>query len=119
MQIITDKINLAELQQISQKMFDNLVKAVVDIEKNIIAIDAPLHVDLEQLLLENGSEQKNLWGINLYPEFFGQNDFIEFDSMINLRPWQNNRSRGVEDEEIIKKIINIISKLVKKTSNPL
>ena len=64
--------------------------------------------------MRNGSKQENLWGINLYPDFFGQDDFIEFDSMINLRPWQNNRSRGVEDKEIKKRIVEIVNKLVKK-----
>ena len=94
-------------------MFGNLVKAVIDVEKGIIAVDAELHADEEALLLENGSEQKNLWGINLYPELSGE-DFIEFDSMINLRPSQGNRSRGVEDLEIQKKIIEIVNKLIIK-----
>lgn len=95
------------------KMFGNLVKAVVDIKKEIMAVDAELHADEERALLENGSEQKNLWGINLYPEIKDEN-WIEFDSMINLRPSQENRSRGVDSEEIRKKITVIINKLVTK-----
>jgi len=113
MRIIRDKISIDELKQMSAKMFGNLVKAVVDIEEAIMAVDADMHADQEKLLLENGSVQKNLWGINLYPEFFGQDEFIEFDSMINLRSWQNNRSRGVEDENIRKKIVEVVDKLVK------
>jgi len=97
----------------SAKMFGNLVKAVVDVKKEIMAVDAELHADEEALLLENGSEQKNLWGINIYPEMEGS-DFVEFDSMINLRPSQNNRSRGVEDIEIQKSILKIVNKLIKK-----
>ena len=93
--------------------FGNFVKAVVDIEKEIIAVDAELHSDLEALLLENGSKQKNLWGINLYPEMTGE-DFVEFDSMINMRPSQGNRSRGVDSPEIRKKILTIIAKKVEK-----
>lgn len=89
-------------------MFGNMVKAVVDIEKKIVAIDAEMHADLEQLLLESNSEQKNLWGINFYPEMTGE-DFVEFDSMINVRPSQKNRSRGVDDPEIRKKIIEVVS----------
>lgn len=85
-----------------------MVKAVVDIEKKIVAIDAEMHADLEQLLLESNSEQKNLWGINFYPEMTGE-DFVEFDSMINVRPSQKNRSRGVDDPEIRKKIIEVVS----------
>jgi hypothetical protein len=113
MKIITDGISREELAEMSKKMFGNLVKAVVDIEKKIMAIDADLHADEEALLLENGSAQKNLWGINFYPELIGE-DFVEFDSMINLRPAQGNRSRGVDDLEVQKKILEIIDKLVQK-----
>jgi len=114
MKLVEKNINIEELKEMSQKMFGNLVKAVVDIEKGIMAVDAELHSDEEALLLENGSKQENLWGINIYPEFFGQDDFVEFDSMINLRPAQNNRSRGVDDPEIRKRILVIISKLISK-----
>jgi len=113
MKIVKDKISIEELRKMSQKMFGNLVKAVVDVEREVMAIDADLHADEEALLLENGSKQENLWGINFYPELFGD-DFIEFDSMINLRPSQENRSRGVDDEKIRKKIIEIVDNLVKK-----
>ena len=113
MKIITEKITIAELKEMSGRMFGNLVKAVVDTEKGIMAIDAELHSDEEALMLENGSKQENLWGINLYPELEGE-DFVEFDSMINIRPAQNNRSRGVEDEETQKRIIKIVDKLTTK-----
>lgn len=101
------KITVDELNEMAKKMFGSLVKAVVDIEKEILVIDAEMHADEEKLLIENGSKQENCWGINLYPENQGD-DFIEFDSMINLRPSQNNRTRGVEDEKIRKKIIQIV-----------
>lgn len=112
--MVEKNITLKELKEMSDRMFGNLVKAVVDIEKGIMAVDAELHADEEALLLENGSKQENLWGINIYPEFFGQADFIEFDSIINLRPSQNNRSRGVESSEIKEKILKIASKLIIK-----
>ncbi len=108
-----NKIIRRELQKMTSKMFGNLVKAVVDIEKEIIAVDAELHSDEEASLLEKGSEQKNLWGINLYPDKRGK-DFIEFDSMINIRPSQGNRSRGVDDSKIQKSIVKIINKLIVK-----
>lgn len=111
--IVKDKITISELNEMSAKMFGNLIKAVVDIEKGIMAVDADLHADEESLLMENGSAQKDLWGINIYPKQEGE-DFIEFDSMINLRPSQGNRSRGVEDAEIRKKILEIANKLIKK-----
>jgi hypothetical protein len=113
MKIVKNEIELQELKRMSEKMFGNLVKAVVDVEKKIMAVDAELHSDEEALLLEDGSRQENLWGINLYPET-GDGDWIEFDSMINLRPSQNNKTRGVEDEKIREKIIKIVGKLVKR-----
>ncbi len=113
MKIIDKKISIEELKTMSEKMFDSLVKAVVDIDKEIMVVDAELHADEEKLLLENKSKQESLWGINLYPDLSGE-DFVEFDSMINLRPSQNNRSRGVDDKQIREKIISIVNKLVTK-----
>ena len=113
MKIITDTLTLDELTRMAAAMFGDLVKAVVDVDRELIAIDAELHSDLETLLLENGSRQKSLWGINLYPEM--QADaFIEFDSLINMRPSQGNRSRGIENEETRKKIIAIVLKRVRR-----
>ncbi|MCK4261949.1 hypothetical protein KAU86_00360 [bacterium] len=113
MKIIKDKISINELVQMAERVFGNLVKAVVDIEKEIMAVDAELHSDEEALLLENGSEQKDLWGINLYPELANE-DFIEFDSMINLRPSYGNLSRDIDNPKIRERIITIINKLVEK-----
>ena len=93
--------------------FGNLVKAAVDVDRGLIAVDAELHSDLEALLLEGGSKQNSLWGINLYPEIQGD-EFIDFDSMINMRPSQGNRSRGIENEKMRKKIIAIVAKRIKR-----
>ena len=112
MKIITGSLTRKELEQMAADLFGNLVKAVVDIDREIIAVDAELHSDLEALLLEDGSKQKNLWGINFYPDMQGD-DFVEFDSMINMRPSQNNRSRGVEDESARKKILDVVNKRIK------
>ncbi|GMU19538.1 MAG: hypothetical protein AMXMBFR12_07300 [Candidatus Babeliales bacterium] len=109
MKLVEKEISLEELKHMSQNMFDNLVKAVVDIEKEIMVVDAPMQVDQEAFLLENDSEQENLWGINFHPHKYPNVDWIEFDSMINLRPSQGNRSRSVEDpkiREIIRKIVS-------------
>jgi len=114
MKIVKDKIEILELKKMAEKMFGNLVKAMVDVEKNIIAVDAPMHADLlEFLIKEENSEPKDLWGVNIYPEKLGE-DFIEFDSIMNLKPGLGNKTRGVESEEIRKKIIGIIDKLIKR-----
>ena len=112
MKIINQVFALNELKEMAIATFGDMVKAVVDTEKELIAIDAELHSDLEALLLESGSKQENLWGINLYPEA-KDDGFVEFDSMINLRPSQNNKTRGVEDKEIRKRIIEIADKRFK------
>src|SRR3989344_7428805 len=99
-----EKISVRDLEEMAQKIFGNLVKAVVDIEREIMAVDAELHADEEAVLLEQGSKQEHLWGINIYPDNIGKEDWIEFDSMINLRPSQGNRSRSVEDKNLQIKI---------------
>lgn len=111
MEVLEVKIPKKDLLK-SETIFDgSMVKAVVDVKKEQLAIDAELHADLEQLLLSNGSEQDDLWGINLYPEDDDE-DLIEFDSMINVRPRQNNPSRGVDDPKIRQKIVEIVAKWI-------
>jgi len=112
MKIIRTPLSLAELKTMAKARFGNLVKAVIDVERGIMALDAELHADEEAELLARGSRQENLWGINLYPELPGE-DFIEFDSMINVRPSQRNMSRGVDDPKVKQSIQNIVSNLIK------
>lgn len=109
---IIDKISVAELQEMAQKMFGDLVKADVDIEKNIIIIDMPMHYDGEQDLLQCGSKQKDIWGINLHPADYGTDDFIEFDSMINIRPSQGNATRDILDQTVRERIKAIVDEVV-------
>lgn len=97
MRVVDTTVSMNELRGMAAAMFGDLVKAVVDVDRRLVAVDAELHSDLEALLLDDGSKQRSLWGINLYPEESGDG-FIEFDSMINMRPSQGNRSRGVDDE---------------------
>jgi hypothetical protein len=113
MLIIDDKnkTNLQELRKMAAETFGDLVKAVVDVKRYRMAIDAELHADEEALLIEDGSDQADLWGINLYPELEGD-DFVEFDSMINLRPSIGNRNRGVENPELRELIRKIVAGLV-------
>ena len=114
MKVIKGKIEISELKEMSKKMFGSLVKAMVDVDKDIIAVDAPMHADLLDLLIEEeSSEPKNLWGINIYPEKAGE-DFIEFDSMMNLKPGLGNKTRGVDNEETRKIIVGIVEKLIKR-----
>ena len=107
MKIVSENITIKEIKKMANEMFSNLVKAVVDVEKEIIAIDGELHADEEVLLLENGSNQDDLWEINIYPDL-PVDERVEFDSMINLRPRQGNRTRSVDSSRIREKILKII-----------
>ena len=109
--IIKSPIELSEIKTLAGKQFGTMVKAVVDVEKKIMSIGGELHADEESEMLADGSEQINLWGINIYPEQNGENR-IEFDSMINIRPYQGNRSRGVENAEMQHRITEIVNQLI-------
>ena len=110
--IIKEAINRKELQEIAKEEFGNVVKAVVDVEQGIMAVGGELHADEEGLLMEQeGSKRQHTWGINLYLDK-PEEDFIEFDSMINLKPAFGNRTRGVADSGVRAKIEEIIKKLI-------
>lgn len=95
----------------AKQQFGDMVKAVVDVEQDIMAIGGELHSDEEAMLVDHGSQQVNLWGINLYTEKPAE-EWIEFDSMINVRPSGGNRSRDVESTEIREKVTRIVCRLV-------
>lgn len=109
--LIETPISNAELKAIALERFGDMVKAVVDIERGLMAVGGELHADEEAFLLERGSQQAHLWGINLYPEM-RLPDMVEFDSMINVRPSQGNRSRTIEDAGLQQKILAVVSKLI-------
>lgn len=111
MQIIETMIPKAGLSQIEPMVFPDMIKGVVDVGRSLLAVNAELHADLEAMLLESGSRQKDLWGINLYPDM-DEEDFLEFDSLINIRPGQGNRSRGVEDPAIQQKIREVVAQWI-------
>ena len=113
MKLVTEPITLSTLRDMAAAGFGDFVKAVVDVARCRMAVDAELHADQEALLLENGSEQHALWGVNLYPDL-PEAEWIELDSMINLRPAQGNRSRGVDDPELRARIRQVIDTLVER-----
>lgn len=112
-QLIKSPITRIELRIIAKECFGDFVKAAVDIEQEIMAIGGELHIDEEVVLMEKeNSKQENIWGINIYPDQSGDG-FIEFDSMINLKPSFGNRTRGVDDAKIRQKITAVVNKLIK------
>ena len=111
MQILQQAISISQLKELAQNTFGDMIKCVADVKRGLLAVDAELHADLERLLLEDGSAQESLWGFNLWVEEEGE-DFIEFDSLINIRSWQGNPSRDVEDPEIRETIRAIVQKFI-------
>lgn len=111
MRIVAAPISLGEIAALAGTGFGDMVKAVVDVTRGIMAINGELHSDEEALLLENGSSQADLWGINLYPALPWA-ELIEFDSLINIRPSQGNRSRGVDDPHLREQITTVVESLI-------
>lgn len=110
--IIKNKISREELKKLSHEQYGDILKAVVDVDKKIMGVGGELHVDIQSLLIEKeNSRGNNTWGINLYLDKAGD-DFIEFDSMVNLKPNLGNKIRGIEDENIKKKIREVVNQLV-------
>lgn len=110
-EIVREPIPLDALRRLAATQFGDFVKAVVDVRRGVMAVGGELHADEEAVLLQEGSRQPDLWGINLYPELPAA-ELIEFDSMINVRPLQSNRSRGVEDSTVRQQIEAIVGRLV-------
>lgn len=110
-EIIRRAIPRAQLTVLAESQFGDMVKAVIDVERRVMAIGGELHSDEEALLIDDGSAQANLWGINLYPAEPGDG-WIEFDSMINVRPAQGNRSRNVDDPGLQDRIRQIVAVLL-------
>lgn len=106
--IVREPLHIEVIKDKHSNFFKSMVKFVVDIEKNMLAVDAELHADLEALLLEEGSMQKDLWGANLY---FHEPYFIEYTSLINIRP-PLNKNMEVEDTKVRKKIDEIVRQYI-------
>lgn len=109
---VVERISIAELRNMAEKMYGSLVKADVDIVKKILIVDMGMHADGEAYLMEKGSRQDDLRGINLHPADYKTADFIAFSSLINIRPSQGNPSKDVLDLETQHQIIAIVQEVV-------
>ncbi len=111
--ILSESMLRSEIGEPARRQFGDMMKAVVDVGRGVMAVGGELHADEEAALLEAGSRQTDLWGINLYPDVTGES-WIEFDSLINIRPSQGNRTRSVEDSALRDTIREIVHTLVKE-----
>ena len=112
--IITNDISIDEVKEIAKEFYKTMIKGVVDVEREIIVLGGEYHMDANVIILENGSKQENVWGfnINLY-ENNDSDQWIEYISLINIRPLQKNKSMEVQDENIRRKMKHIITKKIK------
>lgn len=109
--IVKDKIPMSELSHLAKESFIDYVKVVVDVRRQAMAIGGSMHADAEDTLLKDGSAQEDLWGVNIFPEKQG-NERIEYTSLINIRPRQNNRSMEIQDDEIRIRIAAVVNKFI-------
>jgi Protein of unknown function (DUF5674) len=109
--LIEEKSSSEQMKEMLQSL-ERYIKLAVDIEQKILAGGGILHADCEAVLLENGSRQENIWGADWLP--FTQE--VTFESLINIRPRQNNFSMEVEDEDLRKTIENIVRNLMEGIS---
>ena len=111
-EIIGEKINKEYLKKFLDKPFKEVVKFVVDIEQEIVAFGGELHSDAQEILIERGSDAKNLWGGNLFLPENGQQATIEYSALINIKPSQKSFSMDVKDKEVQEKIAKVLKKII-------
>jgi hypothetical protein len=109
--IAAEKLEPSEVARLVQLFFGDMVKYVVDVERRIAAVGGQLHADAEQLLLDAGSRQRDLWGANYYPGK-GPDDCIEYTALVNIRPAQGNRSMLIADDAIRGRVREITFALI-------
>ena len=112
-----EHIGPGELIRLVDLFFTDMVKIVVDLNKRVVAVGGELHADAEQLLLQEGSQQRDLWGANYYPGE-SQGACIEYTSLINIRPSQDNHSMEIADPEIRRSIMEIVFERIGKGRDP-
>ena len=109
--ILRDRIGTDDLRTLVERFFEDMVKFVVDVERDVAAVGGELHADAEALLLEDGSRQQDLWGANYYPGRAPE-DCIEYTSLINIRPAQDNRSMELQDPGLRHRLGNLTFQLI-------
>ncbi len=110
--VVNDEISKAELEEIAKEFYVTMIKGVVDIEQEIIAFGGEYHIDANGILIENGSKQGDIWGFNIVLEKT-PDSWIEYISLINIRPQVGNMNMEVQDDKIREKMKKIINSKIK------
>ena len=109
--IVREPILLHILQQLGKAWYGDLVKGVADCRRGVIALGGDWHIDANNVLIADGSQQEDMWGFNVYPDK-RSDAAIEYNSLINIRPVQGNRDMELHDEELRAKIRSIVRELL-------
>ena len=109
--VLESRIEPAELARLVGLFFEDMIKYVVDVERGILAVGGEMHADAEEVLLESGSRQADLWGANYYPGR-GPEECIEYTSLINIRPAAGNRSMEIQDPAVRGRVRDLTHALV-------
>jgi len=109
--LTSESLDPAEVRRLVHAFFSDMVKVVVDVRRARAAVGGELHADAEQLLLEDGSEQADLWGANYYPGR-GLEGCIEYTAMINIRPAQDNAGMEIRDPEVRRLVWQVVSRVL-------
>ena len=109
--IIREPVTHDVLEELMRVHYRTFIKGVADIERGVIALGGDWHMDANTVLFSDGSEQKNLWGFNIYLGKSGD-EAIEYESIINIRPAQNNRGRVIEDERVRSQVRSLVAQFV-------
>lgn len=105
--LVKEKISKEQLEELAKEFYIDMVKGVVDVENEVLALGGEWHMDANNFLIGEGHLQRNMWGFNIYLD--GR---IEHISLINIRPLQNNKTLEVEDAALRDRMSAIIKKYI-------
>jgi hypothetical protein len=109
--IVTESISVDDLKTLAQKSYGHLIKGVVDIEREVVAFGGEWHIQANMKLSEKGSSQADCWGFNVVFDL-PKDSWIEYKSLINIRPLSGNRNIEVQDDKIRERMKKIINKKI-------
>ncbi|MEK7539377.1 MAG: DUF5674 family protein [Patescibacteria group bacterium] len=110
-EILDHKINLLEVKKLAGFWYETMIKGTVDVELGRVALGGDYHIESSEILTNSGSKFKDVWGFNIRFEE-NKDGVLEFDSMVNIKPNFDNRSRGINDQKVVKKATDIIHRFI-------
>jgi hypothetical protein len=106
--IIREPATIEQIKQMAKTFNGVMIKLAVDVKRSILAGGGALHADCEQLLLEDGSQQEDVWGADWYPD----SREVNFEALINIRPRQQNFDLELQNSELREQVEAIVRRLL-------